>query len=175
VRVVAGSLRGRRLLAPPGRDTRPTSDRAREAVFNALASLDVLRDAEVFDLFAGSGALGIEALSRGASRCTFVEHGRSALLALRSNLDALGLTSRSAVVPMEVDRFLARSPSAADLALVDPPYAFDAWAELLAAVPAPFVVAESDRPVEAAPGWDLVRTKRYGATHVTFLRRTEGP
>ncbi len=95
MRVVAGELRGRRIDAPPGNDTRPTTDKVREATFNALGSLDLVRDALVVDLYAGSGALGIEALSRGAAHCTFVERDRSALRTLRDNLAALGLDDRS--------------------------------------------------------------------------------
>jgi 16S rRNA (guanine966-N2)-methyltransferase len=172
VRVVAGTLRGRRLLAPHGTDTRPTSDRVREAVFNALASLDLLRDADVLDLFAGSGALGIEALSRGARHCTFVESARPALRTLRENLVGLELDDRVTVVPMEVGRYLAAPHPPVQLALADPPYSFDGWAELLARVPAEHVVAESDRVVEPPAGWETVRSKRYGGTYVTFLRRT---
>src|SRR5829696_7781962 len=89
VRVVAGELRGRRIVAPPGATTRPTSDRVREAVFNALGSLGVVDGAAVADLYAGSGAMGIEALSRGAASCTFVERDRDALRALRENIDSL--------------------------------------------------------------------------------------
>jgi len=172
VRVVAGSLRGRQLLAPPGPSTRPTSDRVREATFNALASLDVLRDATVLDLFAGSGALGIEALSRGAAHCTFVEQGRPAIITLRQNLDALALSERATVVTMDVGRYLSSNAAAAvDLALADPPYAYDGWAGLLDAVLASVLVAESDRPIEPGEGWALVRSRRYGTTHVTILRR----
>jgi 16S rRNA (guanine966-N2)-methyltransferase len=173
VRVVAGSLRGRRLLAPVSSATRPTSDRVREAIFNALASLDAITDAVVLDLFAGSGALGIEALSRGAAHCTFVESARPALAVLRANLDALGLVDRATVAPMDVGRFLATSRPA-DLALADPPYAFDGWDALFGALDADLLVAESDRRVEPAPGWEVVRDKRYGATRVTFLRRAGG-
>ena len=175
MRVVAGSLRGRRIQAPPGTDTRPTSDRVREAVFNALASLDRVRGLHVLDLFAGSGALGIEALSRGAEHCSFVEHARPALQVLRANLQALDLADQATVLPMDVDRYLASNPDAVDLALADPPYAFDAWPALLAAVPASFVAAESDRPIDAPLGWEDVRTRRYGTTHVTFLVRVGGP
>jgi 16S rRNA (guanine966-N2)-methyltransferase len=175
VRVVAGSLRSRRIEAPPGTDTRPTSDRVREAVFNALASLDRLRDLRLLDLFAGSGALGIEALSRGAIHCSFVEQARPALQVLRANLEALDLADRATVLPMDVDRYLAGRPEAVDLALADPPYAFDAWPALQAALPAPFLVAESDRPIAPGPGWETVRTRHYGTTHVTFLIRTGGP
>jgi 16S rRNA (guanine966-N2)-methyltransferase len=171
VRVVAGSLRGRRLQAPAGEGTRPTSDRVREAIFNALTSLGVVTDATVLDLFAGSGALGIEALSRGAQHCTFVESARPALAALRTNLETLGLGDRATVAPMEVTRFLASGP-AADLALADPPYAFDGWDELQRSLEAGLLVAESDRPVEPAGGWEVLRAKRYSTTHVTFLERS---
>jgi 16S rRNA (guanine966-N2)-methyltransferase len=139
-------------------------------MFNALASLDAVTDAVVLDLFAGSGALGIEALSRGAAHCTFVESSRVALTTLRANLDALGLADRATVAPMDVDRFLVSSRSA-DLALADPPYAFDGWTGLMGALDAELLVAESGRPVEPASGWEVVRDRRYGTTHVTFLRR----
>ena len=179
MRVVAGSLRGRRLLAPSGPGTRPTSDRVREATFNALASLDVLRDATVLDLFAGSGALGIEALSRGAAHCTFVEHARPAIAAVRQNLDALGLSERGTVVTMDVDRYVTSAAAGPfDLALADPPYAYDGWAGLLDAVPAEVLVAESDRavePREPSAGWEVVRSRRYGITHVTIFRRIASP
>ena len=87
MRVVAGELGGRKLVAPDGDTTRPTTDKVREAVFNSLASMGVVEDAVVVDLYAGSGAMGIEALSRGAARCTFVERDRDALRALRANID----------------------------------------------------------------------------------------
>src|SRR5918996_4354694 len=98
MRVVAGELRGRKLSAPADGSIRPTTDKVREAVFNALASLDVVVDARVADLYAGTGALGIEALSRGAAHCTFVERGRSALAAMNDNIASLGVGDRARVV-----------------------------------------------------------------------------
>lgn len=172
MRVVAGTLRGRRFDAPDGRDTRPTTDKVREAVFNALGSLDVVRDAVVVDLFAGSGALGIEALSRGAAECVFVERDRSALRTLRGNLHDLGLDDRSRVVPS--DAVGAAAQLDADLVLADPPYDFDEWPRLLATVQAPFVVAEAAAALDdfdGVDGWSVVRSKRYGRTWVTFLER----
>jgi 16S rRNA (guanine966-N2)-methyltransferase len=174
MRVVAGELRGRRIEGPPGRDTRPTTDKVREAVFNALGSLDLVRDAVVADLFAGSGALGIEALSRGAAEVIFVERDRGALRTLRDNLASLGLDDRSKVVHGDV--LVASRSISADLVLADPPYDFDAWADLLRVIDAPFVVAEGDRSLEsldglAELGWVAVRAKRYGRTWVTFLER----
>ena len=171
MRVVSGELRGRRIEAPPGTETRPTTDKVREATFNALGSLDIVRDALVVDLFAGSGALGIEALSRGAAHCTFIERDRSALRTLRDNIDALDLGDRSRVVPGDA-MVLARGV-VADLVLADPPYGFDDWAELLDRVSAPFVVAESGREVAPVDGWVVQRSKRYGRSWVTFLERAD--
>lgn len=176
MRVVAGDLRGRRIEAPPGNDVRPTTDKVREAVFNALGSLDLVRDARVADLWAGSGALGIEALSRGAAHCTFVERDRTALRCLRDNLDHLGLADVSRVVAGDA---LAHAASLdVDLVLADPPYQFEAWTDLLRVTKAAFVVAESGRSLEALDGaaeagWSAVRSKRYGRTWVTFFERID--
>ena len=176
MRIVAGDLRGRRFEAPPGRDTRPTTDKVREAVFNALGSLHLVRDAVVVDLFAGSGGMGIEALSRGAAQAVFVERDRSALRTLRSNLSSLELTDRARVVQGDV-LVMARGLTA-DLVIADPPYDFDGWIELLGVVDAPFVVAEAGHALDrldglAGIGWTPVRAKRYGRTWVTFLERDE--
>lgn len=170
VRVVAGVLRGRRILAPQGRATRPTTDKVREAVFNALGSLGLVEGAAVADLYAGCGALGIEALSRGAASCVFVERDRDALVALRQNLRELGLEDRSRVIPGDVDAVVG-TLSGLELVLADPPYEFVDWAELLGRLSAPFVVAESGGAVEAPDGWEPVRVRRYGRTWVTFLQR----
>ena len=172
LRVVAGSARGRRLVTPAGRDTRPTSDRVREAVFNALGSLDAVDGVAVLDLFAGSGALGIEALSRGAASAVFVDHDRAATAAIRANLEATGLEGGE-VVQRDVLAWLRDSPRPADLALLDPPYAFDAWDDVLELVPAPLIVVESDREVPLGPGWQVLRSRAYGGTVVTFARTRE--
>ena len=91
---------------------------------------------------------------------------------LRANLDALGLAGQASVVPMDVGRYLAGQAPEVDLALADPPYAFDGWDDLMAGLRAPLLVAESDRPIEPGPGWEAIRAKRYGTTHVTFVRRS---
>lgn len=178
MRVVAGSARGRRLSVPPGADVRPTTDRVRGAVFNALGSLGAIEGARVLDLFAGSGALGIEALSRGAAHATFVEPDRRARRCIEDNLAATGLVDRARVVGRTAEAFLAGTGPAEvgatadrwDLALLDPPYAFDAWPALLARLEADLVVVESDRPVALGGGWDVVRERRYGTTFVLFAR-----
>lgn len=176
MRVIAGDLRGRRLVAPEGTATRPTTDKVREAMFNALGSLDLLHGARCADLFAGSGAVGIEALSRGASQCTFVERDREALRALRQNLAALGCEERTRVMPGDATTLVGALE--VDLVFADPPYGFDAWERLLSCIRAPFVVTESGDPLDAArgesAGFEIVRSQRYGRTWVTFWSRSAG-
>jgi len=160
----------------------------RESVFNALGSLDALVGAEVLDLFAGSGAMGIEALSRGAARCTFVDVDRAARLAIDANLRSTGFTEVASVVGGDALAWL-RGLGAADrfaLVLCDPPYATtdEHWAELFDAM-APHVaradgspgvvVVESDRSVAVPEGWDPQRTKAYGDTIVSVLQPPDGP
>jgi 16S rRNA (guanine966-N2)-methyltransferase len=171
MRVVAGSARGRQLMAPEGDLTRPTSDRVREAVFNALFSLDdAVADAQVLDLFAG-----IEALSRGAAAATFVERGRPALTAIERNLAQTGLADRAEVVRADALDWLERADRKYDVVLCDPPYELDEWPRLLDAlariVPDGLVVCESDREVTIAEGWQVVRARRYGGTVVSIVRR----
>ncbi len=170
MRVVAGEFRGRKLVAPEGDTTRPTTDMVREAMFNSLQSMGIVDGAEVIDLFAGSGALGIEALSRGAAHCTFVEKDRAALAALRTNIAALGLADRATVAQADAVTWSA-APRPADLVLIDPPYAFADWEHLLGAVRGAYVVCEASREVPAPPGWSSLRVKRYGRTTVTLLSR----
>lgn len=167
MRVVAGELGGRRLVSPDGTSTRPTTDRVREAMFNALGSAGVVEGAVVADLYAGSGAVGIEALSRGAAHCTFVERDRAALAALRENIDTLDLGDRTKVVIADAATVAASID--ADIVIADPPYDFDGWDRLLGSIDAGLVVAESGRAVEAPDGWEVTRTKRYGRTWLTFL------
>lgn len=167
--MVAGEFGGRRLVAPEGLATRPTTDRVREAVFNSLQSMGVLEGAVVADLFAGSGALGIEALSRGAAHCTFVERDRAAISALRANIAALAIGDRCTVRESDVVAWLP-AMRGIDLAFIDPPYAFDGWAPLLALVhDCGLVVAEADAEIDPPEGLRLLRARRYGRTWVTLL------
>ena len=144
----------------------------REATFNALTSLDAIRDATVLDLFAGSGALGIEALSRGAAHATFVDNDPRAVAVIRGNLESTGLDAQATVVRADGRRHVTAT-GAVDLALLDPPYAFDdeAWAELLEALDARIAVVESDRDVPIPESWRVLRSKRYGGTVVTIAER----
>lgn len=148
-------------------------------MFNSLGSLGAVAGASVVDLFAGSGALGIEALSRGATECTFCESDPRAVAVLRENL-VHTRTAESAQVVVG-DTMVLLSPGGpldgivAGLALADPPYDFNRWAELLELVGrsgVQLVVAESDRPVESAPRWRQLRQRAYGATVVTILERS---
>lgn len=176
MRVVAGQLRGRRLVSPPGRTVRPTRDGVREAIFGMLDSIGAVEGASVLDLFAGTGALGIEALSRGAAHVTFVERDPGVLSVLRANLDRLGLGEPTATVAGDdVLRFLERHAGGmppADLALCDPPYAFSRWPELLGRLPARLVVVESGAELPTVDGWSVRNTRRYGGTLVSLLQAT---
>lgn len=164
-----------------------------------LESLGCLLGARVVDLFAGSGAMGIEALSRGARSAVFVDSDPRAVDTVRSNLDATGLSGRETVlVGADVVSWLrhpyvAGSPVAPgpprpagawasgegrdlfDLAFCDPPYGFDAWEEVAGSLRAGILVAESDRPLASLTGWEVLRSRRYGGTVVTVMRRTTGP
>ncbi len=174
MRIVAGELRGRQIIAPKGSMTRPTTDKARQATFNALASLNVIVGAKVVDLFAGSGALGIEALSRGAAHCIFVERDRHAIDTLRANIVALDLGDRSTVIRGDGMNYTGTILDAT-LLLADPPYSFANWPELLSESTASLVVAESDRELDgeisACGDWEVIRSKRYGRAYVTFIQR----
>ncbi len=170
MRVISGELGGRKLVTPHGLSTRPTTDKVRQAVFNSLGSLGVIEGATVADLYAGCGAFGIEALSRGAESCVFVERDRMALQALRTNLNELGLDAKSHVAATDVMAY-APGITGVDIAFVDPPYSFANWADLLRVLRAGLVIAESDREVEAVDGWVALRSKRYGRTIITTLER----
>jgi 16S rRNA (guanine(966)-N(2))-methyltransferase RsmD len=172
VRVVAGRYGGRRLSAPPGDATRPTSDRVREALFSILGPLDGLR---VLDLFAGSGGLGIEALSRGAAHATFVDNGESAIRAIRANLEVLSVPREAATVRRQEARAFMRAARAGaheyDLVLLDPPYRLapelgrelsPALAELIAADGR--IVCESDRRQPLGLDLPMTDERRYGDT-----------
>lgn len=159
-------------MAPEGSGTRPTSERVREATFNALGSLGAVTGATVLDLFAGSGAMGVEALSRGAIRATFVDHDVQARRAIEANLTACGLSDAAEVIAMPVERFITGTQARRwDLALLDPPHDYDGWPELLIELPAELAVLESSRVVEPPVGWRVRRAKRYGRTHVVIAER----
>ena len=138
-------------------------------MFNALGSLGLVEDNRFVDVFAGSGALGVEALSRGAAHATFVDRDRACVEAIRTNLSATRLDDLATVIQGDAFATLG-SLSDIDVALLDPPWDFDRWSDLLDVVAAEFVVIESNREVELGARWESVRVKRYGSTVVTMAQ-----
>ena len=187
MRIVGGDLRGRALVAPPGRDTRPTADRLRQTVFDILAHGshgEVLKGARVLDLFAGTGALGLEALSRGAAYALFVEEAVAARGAIRANIEALGLTGRTRLFRRDATR-LGPAGTVAPFALVfaDPPYFKGLGEQALASalaggwlLPGALVVLEEAGSARIAPipGLDIVDARRTGDTQIVFLQAGAG-
>jgi 16S rRNA (guanine966-N2)-methyltransferase len=188
MRIVGGRHRGRRLIVPPGGAVRPTSDRAREALFNILSHGDFaaagspFADENVLDAFAGTGALGIEALSRGAARAAFIETDRTALAALRRNLAALDETDAAEIIAGDATR-PPRAPFAAAMAFLDPPYRSGLAASALEALaaagwlaPRALAIVEiaAKEPFSSPPGFAMIDERRYGAAKLVFLRREGG-
>lgn len=189
MRIVSGRFRGKPLAAPPGLNTRPTGDRARQAVFNILehaAWSPGLQDKRVIDLFAGSGALGFEAASRGAAFCLFVETDEAARGAIRDNVEALGLFGATRVHRRDATDLGTRPASAGpafDLAFLDPPYANGLGERALAGLaeggwlaPGAVIVFErgADEPDPATPGYERLDARDYGAARVFFLKLVRG-
>jgi 16S rRNA (guanine966-N2)-methyltransferase len=172
MRIIAGRWRGRKLVSPQGLATRPTADRVREALFSMLASrLGSFEGLRVADLFAGSGALGLEALSRGAAHCVFVDGDRAAVEAIRTNIAALGANGE--VLPGAAEH--ARLPGPLDLAFLDPPYGSGLAPAALARLPlAPGGLASVEtargEPVEAED-FDAEAVRTHGKARITLLRR----
>jgi 16S rRNA (guanine966-N2)-methyltransferase len=169
VRIIAGTRRGHTIQAPAGRGTRPTSDRVRESIFNILGPVD---DATVLDLYAGSGALGLEALSRGAASATFVERDPDAIRAIERNLDKLRL--RGSVLRQDAVAVLAAEKRKYDLVFLDPPYEMytDLEPQLARYLPAVValdgvVVVETDARVEPGLPLEQRTSRKYGSVRVT--------
>lgn len=188
MRIVGGSHRGRRLLAPPGETVRPTSDRAREALFNILShgqfAAEGVPFAEkpVLDAFAGTGALGLEALSRGAAEAVFIENDREALTGLRRNIADLGETARARVITGDAIR-PPRAAAGCAVIFLDPPYASGLAAPALSALagagwltPDALAVVEvgAREPFTAPLGFAVFDERVYGAARLIFLRRDAG-
>lgn len=186
MRITGGALRGRALAAPADERVRPTSDKVRQAVFNILSHHDfgtgfALDGARAADLFAGTGALGLEAISRGARFCLFVEDSAESRAVIRRNVEALGLTGATKIWRRDATDLGPMPPGAGgpfDLVFLDPPYRKNLVAPALAALryggwlaEAPLVIAETaaDEPVPAADGFHLLDERLYGDTRVAFL------
>ncbi len=154
---------------------RPTSDRVREAIFDILFSLGGVDGLQVADLFAGSGALGIEALSRGAASVTFVENDPASIACIGENLARVGLGDAerdgdATVVRADVESWVSSTVSRYDLILCDPPYAYEGWPQLVGQLPADLAVLESGTEIVAPEGWRVIKSRRYGSTLVTVAR-----
>jgi 16S rRNA (guanine966-N2)-methyltransferase len=185
MRIIAGHAHGRRLKAPRGLLTRPTSARARESIFSRLAVRMDLDGVRVLDIFAGSGSLGIESLSRGAAHATFVDSSRDAAAAIRANLAQLELSDRARVVVSEVHRALAelgRSHESFDLVFVDAPFKDDMSADVLTLLaefelvaPGGWIVVEQSKRAPAAPPAPTAHERAFVATlgdhRIAFYRR----
>ena len=174
-RIIAGQWRGRRLKVPAGRDVRPTSERMREALFNILGSAVI--DARVLDLFAGCGAIGLEALSRGAQHVTFVEQNSIAREHLTVNVSMLAATAKCRVMPGDATRFPG-SLEKFDIVYLDPPYAKPCHMDALANLRAQGclsggtrIIAEhgSKQFLDAGPGFVITDQRRYGAGTLSFV------
>jgi 16S rRNA (guanine966-N2)-methyltransferase len=172
MRIIAGSRKGHRIDAPAGHATRPTSDRVRENAFNLIGPVD---GASVLDLFAGSGALGLEALSRGAARAVFVESSRDACRQINANLDKLRL--QATVLCQDAGRALANERGTYDLVLCDPPYEDDRSGELgphLTRVLAPNGLLVYETPARVQPdieGLHVRTSRKYGSARLTLFER----
>jgi 16S rRNA (guanine966-N2)-methyltransferase len=178
MRIIGGAWRGR-ILAGPAGATRPTADRVRQALFDMLlhsqwGGRDAVENADVLDVFAGTGALGLEALSRGAARAQFIEHDRSALAVLRGNIAACGAADRCSVLPL--DAMAVPPGSAAGLIFLDPPYGRDLVVRTLdrlrsvgRVAPAALVIAETGRDEPSLPVEVLVE-RTHGASRLTIWR-----
>ena len=185
MRVTAGKHRGRRLAIPAGRDVRPTSDRARQALFNILEHRgfrdgggSLIRNAQILDAFAGSGALGLEALSRGAAHATFMETAAPALEAIRRNVEACREEGKSEILRVDATR-PPKARAACNIAFLDPPYREGLAAPALAALAAAGWLADSaiccvelaaDEDFSAPEGFELLDERRYGAARILLLR-----
>ncbi|GAA6201816.1 16S rRNA (guanine(966)-N(2))-methyltransferase RsmD [Aquicoccus sp. SU-CL01552] len=180
MRIVAGRFRGHRLAAvgkgDAGAHLRPTTDRVRESLFNVLSNTGAIEGARVLDLFAGTGALGLEALSRGAVQVSFVESGRVAQRLIAQNVEITRSQGETRLIRRDATKLGACDGEPCDLVFLDPPYGKGMGQKALAAAlaggwlaPGALVVWEENAPMEPPEGFSLLDRRRYGETHVTLL------
>ena len=178
MRIISGEFRNRILVAPEGQNTRPTAERAREAVFSILQNR--LYGSVVLDLFAGSGAMGLEALSRGSARAVLVESDRAALRAIRENVRKLRVEARAEILGLDFTAALGRARGPFDLVFLDPPYgkglipqALKLLREQRLLASDALLVAEHEEDLPRIPGYEVVKNRRYGRAHFTFYQPEE--
>jgi 16S rRNA (guanine966-N2)-methyltransferase len=185
VRIIAGQFRGRALAAvgkgDKGGHLRPTTDRVRESLFSVLTHLAVIPDARVLDLFAGTGALGLEALSRGAAHVTFVDDGRVAQGLIRKNIELTQSGAQTDLIRRDATRLGACTGAPYDLVFLDPPYGKGVGGKALEAAqaggwlaPGALIVWEESAPMQAPKGFQVQGSRRYGDTHITLMWVPEG-
>ncbi len=181
MRIIAGTYRGRALAhvgkGDVGAHLRPTSDRVRESLFSMLNHMDVVQGARVLDLFAGTGALGLEALSRGAGEVCFVENGRAAQKLIGQNVASLGVAEQTTLMRNDAMRLGAWPHAAFDLVFLDPPYGKGMGQRTLESAhaggwlaPKALIVWEENAPMAAPDGFERIDKRKYGDTHVTLLQ-----
>lgn len=183
MRIIAGQYRSIALASVGKGDTaahlRPTTDRVRESLFNVLTQYDVIEGARVLDLFAGTGALGLEALSRGARQVSFVENGRVAQRLIGQNIAKLRVRDTTDLIRRDARHLPGRTGAPFDLVFLDPPYGRELGGAALAAAlkggwlaKNAFIVWEEAHPIDPPEGFDLVDQRKYGDTHITFMSKT---
>lgn len=173
MRIVAGTARGRRILAPDGQATRPITDRAKEGIFNMLSSIIGIDEGfdglVVHDFFAGSGSFGLECLSRGAAHVTFVERGRDATRVIQQNLDTFGFVGRATILASSVESTMP-TIGRADVAFCDPPYPDDPWSTILATISADLFVGHAERAIPLDDTWVELKRRKYGRSHIVLAK-----
>ncbi len=180
MRIIAGKFKRRVIRIARGQEVRPTTDRVRQAVFDTLAVRIDFTDLVVLDLFAGSGILGIEALSRGAAHCTFVEYNRSAVQSIAQSIKTLHLEDQTQIMNTDALRFLSQTTTQYDLIFADPPYNFQHYQELLEKIfsynllsDIGYVVMEHHKREDFSQRAEFLFQKRFGKTAVSFFATTE--
>lgn len=180
MRIIAGQFRGAALASvgkgDVGAHLRPTTDRVRESLFNVLNNFDVIEGARVLDLFAGTGALGLEALSRGAAHVAFVDDGRVAQRLIGQNIAKLRVRDQTEIIRRDARKLPGRTGVPFDLVFLDPPYRMGFGAKAIASAldggwlsRKTFIVWEEATPMEPPTGFEVVDSRRYGDTHVTLM------
>jgi len=180
VRVVSGSARGRRIIAPKGTKIRPTSDRVKEAIFNTIAAL--VNQSDFLDLFAGTGSMGIEALSRGARSCTFIDNSPQAIKCVKNNLSNIGFEDRSIVMLGDSTKMVTKLTQTYDIIFLDPPYGYNLVMEIMKNLKLllkeeGIIVVETESKIELPSQCDtfrLLKKSRYGDTQVGYYTHKGG-
>ncbi|HJM99887.1 MAG TPA: 16S rRNA (guanine(966)-N(2))-methyltransferase RsmD [Acidimicrobiales bacterium] len=170
MRIVAGTARGRKLTVPSNSKIRPTKDRVREAIFNSLHSHGLVEDLRYLDLFAGTGSLGLEALSRGANSVVFVDNNELSINTITHNLQMLEFDSKAEVRHQDAVMYLKEKRDF-DVAILDPPYEFGLWNQLLSQIKSKVVVIETSQIIALDASWSVIKEQNYGQSKVLIAKK----